>query len=94
PVPEQIRDGAEAECDEVFAAGQIRRAPTPFDRAAILVREALPTVRSGRAVDVTALAAETGLAPGVVLAALGLLAACGIAVKTGGGWALLRPEPM
>ncbi len=64
----------------------------PFDRAAILVREALPTVRSGRATDVTALAAETGLAPGIVLAALGLLAACGIAVKTGGGWALLRPE--
>lgn len=61
----------------------------PFDRAAILVREALPTVRSGRATDATALAAETGLTPGVVLAALGLLAACGIAVKTGGGWALL-----
>lgn len=61
----------------------------PFDRAAILVREALPTVRSGRATDATALATETGLTPGVVLAALGLLAACGIAVKTGGGWALL-----
>lgn len=61
----------------------------PFDRAAILVREALPTVRSGRAMDATALASETGLTPGVVLAALGLLAACGIAVKTGGGWALL-----
>jgi len=61
----------------------------PFDRAAILVREALPTVRSGRATDATALAAETGLTPSVVLAALGLLAACGIAVKTGGGWALL-----
>lgn len=61
----------------------------PFDRAAVLVREALPTVRSGRATDATALAAETGLTPSVVLAALGLLAACGIAVKTGGGWALL-----
>lgn len=61
----------------------------PFDRAAILVREALPTVRSGRATDATALATETGLTPSVVLAALGLLAACGIAVKTGGGWALV-----
>jgi DNA processing protein len=64
----------------------------PFDRAAILVREALPTVRSGRATDATALAAETGLTPSVVLAALGLLAACGIAVKTGGGWALLSAK--
>lgn len=68
------------------------RPSAPFDRAAILVREALPTVRSGRAADVTALAAETGLTPGVVLAALGLLAACGTAAKTGGGWALLCTE--
>jgi DNA processing protein len=67
-------------------------ARAPFDRAAILVREALPTVRSGRAMDATALAAETGLTPGAALAALGLLAACGIAVKTGGGWALLSRE--
>jgi DNA processing protein len=63
-----------------------------LDPAALLVREALPTVRSGRAVDAVALAAETGLTPGIVLAALGLLAACGVAVKTGGGWALMRPE--
>lgn len=54
----------------------------------VLVREALPTERSGRAAEVLALAVETGLEPSRVLAALGLLAACGQAVKTGTGWAL------
>ncbi|HEX4791566.1 MAG TPA: DNA-processing protein DprA [Actinospica sp.] len=63
-------------------------AARPLDPCTVLVREALPTVRSGRAAEVLALAAETGLAPGRVLAALGLLAARGQAVKTGGGWAL------
>jgi len=54
----------------------------------MLVREALPTVRSGRAADVLALEADTGLGPAAVLASLGLLAAHGQAVKTGSGWAL------
>lgn len=62
--------------------------PPSLDPHTLLVREALPTVRSGRAAEVLALAVETGLEPGRVLAALGLLAACGQAVKTGNGWAL------
>lgn len=61
-----------------------------LDPRALLVREALPTARSGRAAEVLALAAETGLAPGEVLALLGQLAAVGQAVRTGGGWALGR----
>lgn len=59
-----------------------------LDPYTVLVREALPTARSGRAAEVLALAAETGLAPPKVLASLGLLAAHGQAVRTGGGWAL------
>jgi DNA processing protein len=69
------------------AAGRAGGGP-PLDPFAVLVREALPTARSGRATEVLALAAETGLAPARVLAALGLLAARGQAVKTGRGWAL------
>jgi DNA processing protein len=72
---------------------EARRADTPSDTVsldpqAVLVREALPTVRSGRAAQVLTLAAATGLAPPQVLASLGQLAACGRAVRTGGGWAL------
>ncbi len=63
-------------------------APVELDARTVLVREALPTARSGRAADVLALAAETGLGPAGVLASLGLLAAHGQAVKTGSGWAL------
>ncbi|HET9168561.1 MAG TPA: DNA-processing protein DprA [Actinospica sp.] len=59
-----------------------------MDPRAVLVREALPTARSGRASEVLALAGETGLAPAEVLALLGQLAAVGQAVRTGGGWAL------
>lgn len=63
--------------------------PAPaLEPHAVLVREALPTERSGRAAEVLAIAVETGLEPSRVLAALGLLAACGQAVKTGNGWAL------
>ena len=58
------------------------------DPEAVLVREALPTVRSGRAMEVFTLATATGFAPSQVLALLGQLAACGQAVKTGGGWAV------
>lgn len=61
-----------------------------LDPRSMLVREALPTARSGKAAEVLALAAETGLAPAAVLALLGQLAAVGQAVKTGGGWALGR----
>jgi DNA processing protein len=61
-----------------------------LDPRAVLVREALPTARSGRAAEVLVLAAETGLAPAEVLALLGQLAAVGQAVRTGGGWALGR----
>jgi DNA processing protein len=60
----------------------------PLDPSTVLVREALPRERSGRAAEVLALAAETGLEPARVLAALGLLAGRGQAVKTGKGWAL------
>jgi DNA processing protein len=60
----------------------------PLDPYAMLVREALPTARSGRAAEVLSLATATGLAPPQVLALLGQLAARGQAVKTGGGWAL------
>ena len=72
---------------------EARRADTPseavsLDPRTVLVREALPTARSGRAAEVLALAAATGLAPPQVLASLGQLAACGRVVKTGGGWAL------
>ena len=59
-----------------------------LDPRAVLVREALPTARSGRAAEVLTLATATGLAPPEVLAMLGRLAAAGQAVKTGGGWAL------
>ena len=59
-----------------------------LDPFTVLVREALPTERSGRAAEVLELAVETGLEPQRVLAALGLLAACGQAAKTGNGWAL------
>ena len=70
-----------------------RRADTPsdvgsLDPHAVLVREALPTARSGRAAEVFTLAVATGLAPPQVLASLGQLAASGQAVRTGGGWAL------
>ena len=58
------------------------------DPITVLVREALPTVRSGRAAEVLELAVATGLEPARVLASLGLLAARGRAVKTGRGWAL------
>lgn len=68
------------------AAG--RASAAPVDPVSELVREALPTLRSGRASEVLELAAETGLAPARVLASLGLLAALGQAVKTGAGWAL------
>lgn len=75
------------------AAPAAERADTPSDEPepdprAVLVREALPTASSGRAAEVLALAAETGLAPGEVLALLGQLAAAGKAVRTGGGWAV------
>lgn len=71
------------------AALAVHRAPpVELDARTMLVREALPTARSGRAADVLALAAETGLGPAAVLASLGLLAAHGQAVKTGSGWAL------
>jgi DNA processing protein len=62
--------------------------PAPVDPEAAVVREALPRARSGRAVGVLTLATATGFAPPQVLALLGQLAACGQAVKTGGGWAL------
>ncbi|MBR7824895.1 DNA-processing protein DprA [Actinospica sp. MGRD01-02] len=65
-------------------------AATEIDPRAALVREALPTARSGRAAPVLTLAAETGLAPSEVLALLGRLAGLGQAVRTGGGWALGR----
>jgi DNA processing protein len=70
-----------------------RRADTPSDTGsldpyAVLVREALPTARSGRAAEVFTLAVATGLAPPQVLASLGQLAASGQVVRTGGGWAL------
>ena len=73
--------------------GGVIQSDTPLDAPeldprAVLVREALPTARSGRAAEVLALAAATGLAPPEVLALLGRLAAAGEAVKTGGGWAL------
>src|SRR5262249_5170214 len=55
-----------------------------IDPQAMLVREALPTARSGRGAEVLTLAAATGLAPSEVLALLGRLAAVGEAVKTGG----------
>lgn len=58
------------------------------DPVIVLVREALPTVRSGRAAEVLELAVATGLEPARVLASLGRLAARGRAVKTGKGWAL------
>ena len=58
------------------------------DPITVLVREALPTARSGRAAEVLELAVATGLEPARVLASLGLLAARGRAVKTGRGWAL------
>ena len=61
-----------------------------LDARAALVREALPSARSGRASEVLALAAATGMAPTEVLALLGQLAAVGQAVRTGGGWALGR----
>lgn len=72
---------------------EVRRADTPsaaapLDPQAVLVREALPTARSGRAAEVLTLAAATGLAPPQVLALLGRLAAGGQVVRTGGGWAL------
>ena len=72
---------------------KVRRADTPSDTEpldphAVLVREALPTARSGRAAEVLTLAAATGLAPPQVLALLGQLAAGGQVVRTGGGWAL------
>jgi len=51
----------------------------PLDPYAMLVREALPTARSGRAAEVLSLATATGL---------GQLAAGGQVVKTGSGWAL------
>lgn len=70
-----------------------RASVAALDHTAMLVREALPSTQSGRALGVTALAVETGLAPDVVLAALGHLAACGMAAKTGGGWALLKTKP-
>jgi DNA processing protein len=60
----------------------------PLEPRAVLVREALPTARSGRAAGVLSLATATGLAPPQVLALLGQLAACGQVVKTGSGWAL------
>ena len=60
----------------------------PLDPHAMLVREALPTARSGRAAEVLSLATATGLAPPQVLALLGQLAAGGQVVKTGSGWAL------
>ena len=60
----------------------------PLDPHAVLVREALPTARSGRAAEVLTLATATGLAPPQVLALLGQLAAGGQVVKTGSGWAL------
>jgi DNA processing protein len=62
--------------------------PAPVAAEAVVVREALPTARSGRAAGVLSLATATGFAPPQVLALLGQLAACGQAVKTGGGWAL------
>ena len=72
---------------------EVRRADTPsaaapLDPQTVLVREALPTARSGRAAEVLTLAAATGLAPPQVLALLGRLAAGGQVVRTGGGWAL------
>jgi DNA processing protein len=79
----------------VDADAGMRRPDTPsaateIDPRAMLVREALPTARSGRAAEVLTLAAETGLAPAEVLALLGRLAGLGQAVRTGGGWALGR----
>jgi DNA processing protein len=58
------------------------------DPVTVLVCEALPRLRSGRAAEVLELAVATGLEPARVLASLGLLAARGRAVKTGKGWAL------
>ncbi|HTJ65933.1 MAG TPA: DNA-processing protein DprA [Actinospica sp.] len=81
------------------AAARAERSDTPsaeadlaarLDPRAVLVREALPGASSGRAAKVLTLAAETGLAPGEVLALLGQLAAIGKAVRTGGGWAMAR----
>ena len=72
-----------------------RRAPTqsvrpaePADPIEELLLEALPSATADAGADVFALARATGVGPDAVFAALGRLAACGRAVKAGGGWML------
>jgi predicted Rossmann fold nucleotide-binding protein DprA/Smf involved in DNA uptake len=63
----------------------------PVDPVEELVAEALPTSRAPAGFDVLTLARATGVRPDAVFAALGRLAACGRAVKLGGGWMLATP---
>lgn len=72
-----------------------RRVPTqsvrpaePADPIEELLLEALPSATADVGADVFALARATGVGPDAVFAALGRLAACGRAVKAGGGWML------
>jgi DNA processing protein len=60
----------------------------PVDPIEELVAEALPTSRAMHGADVLTLARATGVRPDAVFAALGRLAACGRAIKDGGGWML------
>ncbi|HEU5352863.1 MAG TPA: DNA-processing protein DprA [Actinocrinis sp.] len=76
------------------ARAQPARPAEPVDPVEELLLEALPSatadVGAGVGVDVFALARATGVGPDAVFAALGRLAACGRAVRAGGGW-LLSP---
>lgn len=62
----------------------------PADRVARLVAEALPTSRAPAGCDVLTLARTTGIEPDAVFAALGRLAAQGLAVRSGSGWTLAQ----
>jgi DNA processing protein len=53
-----------------------------------LVVEALPTARATAGVDVLTVARTIGIAPDIVFAALGRLAAVGKVVRVGSGWTL------
>lgn len=72
------------------ARAQPVRPAEPADPVEELLLEALPsaTAGAGPGADVFALARATGVGPDAVFAALGRLAACGRAVKAGGGWML------
>lgn len=67
---------------------QSSRSVDPADPIEELLLEALPSATADVGADVFALARATGVGPDAVFAALGRLAACGRAVKAGGGWML------